>query len=72
MEFCVSKNTHAKILLLFVKYTDGTALYGISLDCKLEAIGSRNNVVPWELYFFFCYWTSRVPKHLAWNWNPSK
>lgn len=52
MEFCVSKNTHAKILLLFVKYTDGTALYGISLDCKLEAIGSRNNVVPWELYFF--------------------
>lgn len=71
MEFCVSKNTHAKILLLFVKYADGTALYGISLDCKLEAIGSRNNVVPWELYFF-CYWTFRVPKHLAWNWNPSK
>lgn len=52
MKFCVSKNTHAKILLLFVKYTDGTALYGISLDCKLEAIGSRNNIVPWELCIF--------------------
>lgn len=52
MEFSVNKYTHVKIL--FVKYTDGTALCGISLDCKLEAVGSRNNVVPWELYFF-CY-----------------